>query len=140
MKQITEDYCSFEISKLLKEKGFDGRMHTFYTDDGTEIESSYVVSGNFITIYRPTHQMALKWLREVHKIIVEINMEDYITEVDGKLTITYSYTIWHFNRHLNDIGETDIRYTDEAIWDKDSHNSYEEAVEASLLYVLKNLI
>ena len=23
MKQITEDYCSYEIAKLLKEKGFD---------------------------------------------------------------------------------------------------------------------
>ena len=23
MKQITEDYCNFEIAKLLKEKGFD---------------------------------------------------------------------------------------------------------------------
>ena len=25
MKQITEDYCSFEIAQLLKEKGFDGK-------------------------------------------------------------------------------------------------------------------
>lgn len=27
MKQITEDYCSFEIAKLLKEKGFDGEVY-----------------------------------------------------------------------------------------------------------------
>lgn len=32
MKVINEDYVSFETAKLLKEKGFEGRMHTFYTE------------------------------------------------------------------------------------------------------------
>ena len=32
MKQITEDYCSFEIAQLLEEKGFtsDNNCHTAY--------------------------------------------------------------------------------------------------------------
>ena len=29
-KQITEDYCSYETSKLLKEKGFDGECQGYY--------------------------------------------------------------------------------------------------------------
>ena len=47
---ITEDYCSFETSKLLKEKGFDGQTH----GNMSEIPCVCYI----------THQMAMKWLRE----------------------------------------------------------------------------
>ena len=60
---LEENYVSFETAKLLKEKGFEGKMHTFYTEEGTEMESSYVVPSNFFPIYRPTLQTAIKWLK-----------------------------------------------------------------------------
>ena len=31
---ITEDYCSFEVAKLLKEKGFDETCYQKYDDEG----------------------------------------------------------------------------------------------------------
>ena len=48
---ITEDYVSFETAKLLKEKGFDEKVISFYTPGD---------------IPRPTLQMAMKWLRKTH--------------------------------------------------------------------------
>ena len=47
---ITEDYCSYEVYKLLKEKGFDGEIHTTFDEEGYTRPSI-------------THQMAIKWLR-----------------------------------------------------------------------------
>ena len=54
---ITEDYVSFETAKLLKEKGFDERVLTFYFPGD---------------IQRPTLQMAMKWLREVYGLFIRI--------------------------------------------------------------------
>jgi hypothetical protein len=31
---IEEAYCSKELYKLLREKGFEGEIHTFYDKDG----------------------------------------------------------------------------------------------------------
>lgn len=57
MTTITEDYVSFETAKLLKEKGFDEKVISFYPPGD---------------IQRPTLQMAMKWLRERHDIAINI--------------------------------------------------------------------
>ena len=133
---ITEDYCSFEVAKLLKEKGFDEPYCNCYLllDEGgyTEVEmtdechqderyDSEDSSWKFGTLLlRPTHQMALKWLREVHAICIEVcrNIN----------TFYYSYRVIQ--------GASFVKLLD---W-SDSYDIYEQAVEAALLYVLKNLI
>lgn len=33
MTAITEDYCSFEVAKLLKEKGFDEACRAVYEEE-----------------------------------------------------------------------------------------------------------
>jgi len=48
---LNEDYCSFEISKLLKEKGFDV-IHT------------NLVKHNGQNYFAPTHSLTIKWIRE----------------------------------------------------------------------------
>ena len=54
---ITEDYVSFETAKLLKEKGFDEKVISFYPPGD---------------IQRPTLQMAMKWIRvKGYQIIVK---------------------------------------------------------------------
>ena len=76
MKQITEDYVSFETAKLLKEKGVDFiACVTYYCEDKpTEVYYSFCGETNSTWEKRccqaPTHQMALKWLREVHSIYI----------------------------------------------------------------------
>lgn len=153
MKGITEDYVSEEVAKLLQMKGFDESCDSYYEwfESGVTLYKGYVPEfyhgrykpvSDMLHLKRPTHQMALKWLREVHNIVIEINLEDYMTTENGELQVWYSYTIWTFIRHLGETGLTDSRYDDRAFWQENVKvgQSYEEAVEAALLYVLKNLI
>ena len=76
---ITEDYVSFEVAKLLKEKGFneeclmayiDGELFNYYDSD---FPSEYELENDGSEVIDvPTLQMAMKWLREVHNIFIEI--------------------------------------------------------------------
>ena len=63
MTQITEDYVSFEIAKLLKEKGFDGECDYWYGEYGEICCSPSVIS---VECWCPSQSLTLKWLREVH--------------------------------------------------------------------------
>lgn len=76
---ITEDYVSFEIAKLLKEKGFDEDIDLWYDENGEMFSRhKYDISGDWRVnaqqkVYLcPTLQMAMKWLREKHKITIGI--------------------------------------------------------------------
>lgn len=67
---ITEDYVSFEVAKLLKEKGFDEPVKHFYFINGTFANDLAITKNSYTRHYAaPTIQMALKWLREVHNYI-----------------------------------------------------------------------
>ena len=125
---INEDYVSFETARLLKEKGFEGRMHTFYTEEGTEMESAYVVPSNFFPIYRPTLQMAMKWLREVHHLHISIEMG---FDVDNHQYYFFAPSVCRFSdksgEYENPFGEKEF-------------DTYEEACEAAIRYCLENLI
>lgn len=129
---ITEDYVSFEIAKLLKEKGFDIPLLTFYitdkekkegdlqtmafTDD--KIDNSY----SDLCYLAPTLQMAIKWLRKVHNLSVE-------PFVDFGSGDEYWWT-------------ADVAYIkkDGLIDELCGYNSPEEAAEAGIKYCLENLI
>lgn len=132
-KQITEDYCSFEVAKLLKEKGFPQQeyINTFpyYTQNGNlwsgdinTVRQRYCVEAIAIT-----QSFALKWLREVHKIFVEPFVS---IDLNGK----YHYCFRLLNSICKDILEPKDLVR---IGFKDT---YEQAVEAALKYVLENLI
>lgn len=125
---INEDYVSFETARLLKEKGFEGRMHTFYTEEGTEMESAYVVPSNFFPIYRPTFQMAMKWLREEHRLHISAEMG---FDVDNHQYYFFAPSVCRFSdksgEYENPFGEKEF-------------DTYEEACEAGIRYCLENLI
>ena len=139
---IKEAYVSFEIARLLKEKGFNELCNRVYEGPNlkyTTIPISPLMSlgelkvelGGFdpkqlyitndelgdIVYAAPTLQMAMKWLREVHSIYIDIDI------LNG---VTYWWSIYLLDKKQ---GETTISY-----------NTYEEAVEAALKYVLENLI
>ena len=71
---IKEAYCSFEVSKMLKEKGFDEPCRAYWDDQPVlssrtlfwTIESHKHYNRE---VSAPTHQMAMAWLREIHHII-----------------------------------------------------------------------
>ena len=117
---ITEDYVSFETAKLLKEKGFDVESYASIKVFGGNM---YEINGEWITPTEdtiiPTLQMAMKWLREVHKIHIEIG-----------------YNIGYFPVCIFTKTNATIPY--KPIQGKDF--TYEQACEAAIKYCLENLI
>jgi hypothetical protein len=121
MAIITEDYCSFEVARLLKEKGFDEVVHAYH-NIFDKVNLDFKVSGEapHLQIPCPTHQMAMKWLRETYRIDIVIEISDpsvndrkyYCMILDGN---NKSYIL-------------------------DLFDTYEESVEAALIYCLENLI
>jgi hypothetical protein len=127
---IKEAYVSFEIAKLLKEKGFDEPCYMSYwlrTKDYIELAHLEQHYNNYSDcMYAPTHQMAMAWLREVHKVLIVIDAyhtdhwEGYIDSFEIRI-YSHSSTIIVPNEIVH-------------------HTDYTEAVEAALKYSLKNLI
>lgn len=113
---ITEDYVSFETAKLLKENRFDGSCHNSYLN-GILFDSSFDKDG---FVKAPTLQMAMKWLREIHKIDIAI----------------YPYGEYTCNNYQFDV------YKDMTlkISKDDGFMQYEQALEAAIKYCLENLI
>ena len=57
---MKEAYCSYEISKLLKEKGFDWKTQYVYTKDGTCSMPPKIGKWKAkSSIPKATHQMAM---------------------------------------------------------------------------------
>ena len=125
---IKEAYCSKEVSKLLKEKGFNEPCFYYYKD-GVLMFSPFLKGRNSYqtnTYSAPTHQMAIAWLREVHNICITI----YPDKEKGYEAVLYDI-------------ENDVEIILQSFGVYGIHiykEIYEEAVEAALKYVLENLI
>ena len=125
---ITEDYCSYEVSKLLKEKGFDGdgsdaECHMFYSNY-TEENIMPIMEIGLVpydeACFAPTHQMAMKWLRK-NNIIVIPQPEYFSCDKCESWVID----IWADDNYERLPG---------------NFPTYEQAVDAALKYSLENLI
>ena len=120
---ITEDYVSFEIAKLLKEKGFDIPTIGRYSIRSKEFHldcTRMCNNGGLFECAAPTHQMAMKWLREVHNIGIEP------WYCDGKWECGFCTLPKGIDLYTSFEG---TRY-----------DTYEEAVETAIKYCLENLI
>ncbi len=127
---ITEDRVTFEIAKLLRDKGFPQNIEhdEWYVvkefSTGCHWNSCTYKVGDITREYdkkccivMPTLQMAMKWLREVHNIDITITPDH-----------KENYTAMIFlNKELpfTEIG---------------SFKTYEAACEAAIKYALENLI
>ena len=137
MAQITEDYVSFETAQLLKEKEFDVECDYLYVDgklvrahggacnwnDGETLFADYKNECS-----APTLQMAMKWLREIHNIIIIVRLfnsaEHFYLGEPNQFTIDVATTTMSSQKGH-------IRAT---------YSTYEEACEAGIKYCLENLI
>lgn len=116
---IQEPMCSFEVSKLLKEKGFQVLCQkSFRPSDNKEQD---IIGDNLVTngYSRPTHAVAIEWIR------VNFNIWIWITVINEKYTWSLEYI---------------SKYDDRVKLTNSDFNSPQEATEAALLYVLTNLI
>ena len=124
---IKEDYVSFETAKLLKEKGFDEPCLNRYCTDGrfgTSICHYKNSEINKDSYNAPTLQMAMKWLREVYKILI-------LVEYDCPV---FSSDIYK----MDDIDEYGSAKHISPTFA--NCKNYEQACEAALKYSLENLI
>ena len=115
---LVEDYCSYELAKLLKEKGFD-EVWDHYIEDTMPPYKSGKMSDLICGYMCPTHQLACKWLREVKDI--DIVIMPLFRFKGGKI---YCYEI-----HSDDM---DVR--------EGQFDTYEQAVDAAIKRSLENLI
>ena len=113
---VKEEYVSYEVAKLLKEKGMDKSCFKHYVQKNNNDGTSEAV-----TVC--THQMAMKWLREKYYIYA-----DPIKQ--GNYNDCSEYYTWI-------VARMGIIHRNSSVADK---LSYEEAVEAALKYSLENLI
>ena len=146
---IEEDYVSYEIAKLLKEKGFKcATLHYYYDKDGDLLFSAWNIGAGKNEFVAPTFQMVMKWLREVHSILVVI---DYNYECTSK---SYCYKIYCLGKNgkpkkfpvegvaYDDEGNAtrDIIYYRDFQLSDSEYATYEQAVDGALYYCLEYLV
>ena len=126
---ITEDHVSFEIAKLLKEKGFDEYCHGYYYT--SEYMSYCDIKRRNLELFSdnysaPTLQMAMKWLREEKRLncIIDVSFNQNRNE-----ETEYYFFVW----------ENELPY-ELIIESSQTFSTYEEACEAAIKYCLENLI
>jgi len=132
---ITEDYVSFETAKLLKERGFDKYpIFPCYKEDDSKLFidiPTTLDTINYHFIPAPTLQMAMKWLRAVHKL--GVFPTTFYREMGGKVKHDYGSTIVRLDT-FEVIGNKNFEdYTFAA-------DTYEETAEKTIKYCLENLI
>lgn len=150
-----EAYVSLKVAKLLKEKGFNQQCMAFYdyqkaldkddcdgyvltfSSESCEFESIYITN-TILTEYQieyctnrflysvPTHQMAMRWLREKYNIHISIQ-PDFPSDKDYKMCWWWCVSTLH-EKCISMKGYQCYLET------------YEEAVEAALKYTLENII
>lgn len=136
---LEEALCSFEVAKLLKERGFNIPTLAFYWSEKSNMYQSrkdeVIIPINQkdnwnevpdVMYSCPTHQMAMAWLREVHKVFIVIDAyhaDHWEGYIDGFEISIYSHA-------STIIVPNEIAH----------HTDYTEAVEAALKYSLENLI
>ena len=142
---ITEDYVSFETAKLLKEKGFNERLLTFYITDESKKDGCFqlmaftddkIDNNHSDHCYlAPTLQMAMKWLREVHDLHIMVNCV-------GK--VNYDPIVQRFDGKDFEIEGVEVGTTRRinGKWEnvRRGFKTYEQACEAAIKYCLENLI
>ena len=135
-----EAYVSFEVAKLLKEKGFDWSCISYWcefpngdivhTDVGASANHNGQETNRFTS--RPTQQMACRWLREEKGI--------HIVPDRVKNVVDDNHPFYDYYCIIRD--NNDEQYIVDSI-DLPPGQYYlacEDAINAALLFVLKNLI
>lgn len=132
---IKETYCSFEVSMMLKEKGFNTPCSGRYSVHSKEFHldcTKMCNNGGLFECAAPTHQMAMAYLREKG-----IHISPKYCCFQGPKKNDKPYYKWEDRVLKLPTGE---QIHPDVLGIHEYYSSYEEAVEAALKYVLENLI
>lgn len=135
---IKEAYCSYELSKLLREKGFDEECIGYYVEhDPKAIRYSFLQETNSTWEERccsaPSHQLALAWLREVHNLFLDVGFGK-----DFEGNFLYMVDIYDLTNDAVDGVYRPIIEADDYL--KNNPKTPEEAIESAIFYVLNNCL
>lgn len=133
---MVEDYVSFETAKLLKEKGFDAPCEWAYTKEGIIFKPIYWSE----VFPRPTIQMAMKWLREVHNIDIDIDAKVGMIGVKVYVPMISTYRYDASDRLTQKQFGLYYKEDNGIVPALQYFKTYEEAAEAAIRYCLENLI
>jgi len=139
---ITEDFVSFEIAKLLKEKGFPQNpnvCNTAYTFSGKLSNNAKSFVHNAAEFDKlgikplsysmaPTLQMAMKWMREIHHYYIQVMLDSWACGGHSGYYVVIQKTDSDFEMMLSDA------------LDEVFYKTPEDAAEAAIKYCLTNLI
>ena len=136
---IKEDYVSFEIANLLKEKGFeipyDSLRGVYINGIFKRLNpgGAYLYNLGDEIVDVCSLQMAMKWLREVHNINLSVVPHSYKEDKP----FDYEFAYWNGGEYHTPYDEKHPTYHE--LFGK-SWKKYEEACEAAIKYCLENLI
>ena len=128
-RNVEEDYCSYEISLLLKFRDFEVPcIRGFNESSKQELNDSKAENLNSFRLYlsRPSHSVAIKWIYENCRLNIETSL--YILE---DITAVYAF---------KSLIKGDENYEIKILWEEDKFPTKEKATEKALLYALQNLI
>lgn len=131
-----EDYVTYAVAMLAKEKGFDFPMTSFYrTDEAYPVLRGIHTFGIFGNVdhnssdFRcsaPTQSLLQKWLRKKKGLHIDI-------------VATASGYYWVIGK-TNGTGITDSDVTNRGVNNGGCFDTFEECLEDALEYTLKNLV
>lgn len=136
---IQESYVSFEVARLLKEKGFNELCFRLIREDGDIVEAPSQAWNGMTKKQKaefclcPTHQMAMAYLREVHNLYI---CPKYCCFCGSKPK-DKPYFKWE--ARILKLPSSNIIYP-QPLDMCEHYETYKEAVEAALNFCLKNLI
>ncbi len=128
---VQEAYVTFEVAKLLRDKGFDTPSYItghVYSEHGTLQSNTSFRSVTMDYITACTQQMAMRWLREEHNLSIEIS--SCCTVLEGKASESF-WAARIIDRH---------KILDNPLLVGNRFSKYEEACEAAIKCCLENLI
>lgn len=157
---LKEIYVSYELAKLLNEKGFNvptemvwyecfpssiavnkkeigtRKLDYFYWDEITE--HNFVYSNDTNENGMPDYIKGHVYSAPIHQVVNKWLREQYKIFIEQKVQligytdIEYTFTIWYYD----DFSETmDLAYNSNSTYKK-----YEESIEEAFIYCLKNLV
>ena len=145
---MREQIISFKTAKLAKKKGFDDSVYgahihrqqeLFYTNNGRKVDYDFVIDfddkdnylRNINHLYpAPTQTLLQKWLREVHQIYIEI-------DVDCTSSPKFLFNIKKFKGNPKNLAEKEWNWITLPHTHFFLERSYEEALETGLQKALK---
>ena len=128
---IEEQYVSFETAKLAKEKGFDIPTRYGFSERRSlvRVDTSDNWNQDKELYSRPTQSLLARWLRDKHKLFIEITIDFMRLIIEDNPT--KCYTIYYY-KIINLKNSSCIN-------NRHEYYSYEKALEAGLQEALKLL-